>query len=323
MPFCFPQKLFHLGSGSCFPQFSFFTGIASLGVFISPDGKKHYSKTDAQRHGYVEEPVQQECAKAGSLVPHCENMSAAEEPKAHAALAPIANKEDQKDIDSMPSTGASAQPTSSEPASSKVCRAKGANKFSFPADDGEIATAVPVSSSQDKESKDKSESPSVKNQIPKKETAASQEHVGCKRNLLEQCRDREASSKKPRSKETEVSSPPSGAIVSTETLETPEKKPPADNKRRDTCDICNRPRGDGQRGAACPKCLLAWRALAGHQSLQKCRADSALLASVREASLEESRVEKDSDNVEDGTVRQRLHRIECKMDKIMRHLGLK
>ena len=273
----------------------------------------------------MEEPVQQECAKAGSLVPHCEKMPAADEPKAHAALAPIGNKEDQKDVDSMPSTLALAQPTSSEPTSSELCRAKGANKFSFPADDGEIATAVPVSSSQEKEPKGKSESPTVKSQLPKNDPAASQENVGCKRSLLEQCRDREASSKKLRSKETEASSPPAGAIVSTETVQTPEKKSPPDNKRRGTCDICNRPRGEEQRGAACPKCLLALRNLAGHQSLQKCRSDSALLASVREASLEESREyrEKDSDNVEDGTVRQRLHRIECKMDKIMQHLGLK
>ena len=73
-----------------------------------------------------------------------------------------------------------------------------------------------------------------------------------------------------------------------EELKTPVKraKIESSNSKRLTCEVCQQPRTEGQRGAACELCLAVLRKHSGHQSLQKCKADASLFEIVAQQSQE-------------------------------------
>lgn len=71
-------------------------------------------------------------------------------------------------------------------------------------------------------------------------------------------------------------------------LKTPVKRAKVElsNSKRQACEVCQQPRTEGQRGAACELRLAVLRKHSGHQSLQKCKADASLFEIVAQQSQE-------------------------------------
>ena len=118
-------------------------------------------------------------------------------------------------------------------------------EIAVPNHEPEIAQPSPTVSSPQTSAK-----PSHMNASPEAVSGIDSENTPPKRTFLEKKRLRQedasqsSSEKKAKSSASKDSPMPSS-----------EKKSPSDNVKRDSCEICLKPRGHLQRGAACPQCL--------------------------------------------------------------------
>ena len=77
-----------------------------------------------------------------------------------------------------------------------------------------------------------------------------------------------------------------------------------------------------QRGSACDVCLRVFRKQTGHQSVQKCKGDVALMQAVAEASRKLRGVEAPRRGSARKNPEERLKRVEALLLMLVKHLGL-